>query len=343
MLPAKKSKKGETYPEPLVIAPTGPHTHTIILLHGRGSNAERFGLEFLKSRTSEGQTLQELFPGLKFVFPTAKKRRSTVLKRIPINQWFDYYSLSNPNERQELQYEGLHETSVFLHRIIAAEAEKVALGRVALGGLSQGCAAGLQVLMNFYHQRVLLEISEDDDADAASKSPPRLAGFVGMSGWLPFACAIAEIGSVNDHEDDIFEHGEEHEDGAEAALASSLAFNLARDIASLEPISFPADTSPPFVNTPIFLGHGAVDEKVSVRLGEEARDTLEGLGCDVQWKAYEELGHWYKVPDEMDDVVEFLERIGFGVARVSVGDLVRKNESTGTEVVVGDAHLKSAR
>ena len=315
MLSAKKFKE-EAYPEPLVIDPTGPHTHTIILLHGRGSNAERFGLEFLKSRTSAGQTLPELFPGLKFIFPTAKKRRSTVLKRIPINQWFDNYSLANPNERQDLQYEGLHETSVFLHRIIAAEAEKVALGRMALGGLSQGCAAGLQVLMNFYHQIMLPKISENNDADAAARSPLRLAGFVGMSGWLPFAYAITEISSIpsnNDDEDDIFGHGEEHEDGTEAAPASSLAFNLARDIASLEPISLPPDTSPPFVNTPIFLGHGAVDEKVSVRLGEEARDALEGLGCNVQWKAYEELGHWYKVPDEIDDVVEFLQRIGFGV------------------------------
>jgi len=315
MSPAKKSKRGETYPEPLVIAPTGPHTHTIILLHGRGSNAERFGLEFLKSRTSKGQTLPELFPGLKFIFPTAKKRRSTVLKRMPIKQWFDTYSLTNPDERQELQYEGLHETSVFLHAIIAAEAERVTLERVVLGGLSQGCAAGLQVLMNFCHRGVRREVFGDDDGDVASRVPSRLAGFVGMSGWLPFASAIAATSSPQskmDEEDDIFEHGEESEDG-EAAPASSLAFDLVRDIASLEPISLPSGISPPFVHTPIFLGHGVMDEKVSVRLGEEARDGLKGLGCDVQWKAYEELGHWYKVPDEIDDVVVFLGRVGFGL------------------------------
>ncbi|KAI9824192.1 MAG: hypothetical protein M1819_000904 [Sarea resinae] len=318
MSPAKKFRKGETYPEPLVIAPAGPHTHTIILLHGRGSNAERFGLELLKSRTSGGRTLPELFPGLKFIFPTAKKRRSTVLKRVPINQWFDNYSLLDPDERQDLQYEGLHETSIFIHKIIASEAEKVTLGRVVLGGLSQGCAAGLQALMNFYDQRTLSWGLEDDDSDVISRSPLRMAGFVGMSGWLPFASAIADTSSLppkaddgaDNQEDDIFEHGGE---GQDEASASSLAFNLARDIASLESISLLPDILPPFVHTPIFLGHGAMDEKVSVRLGEEARDTLEKLGCDVQWKAYEDLGHWYKVPDEIDDIVEFLKALSFGV------------------------------
>jgi len=76
----------DAYPEPLVIPPSSQHTHTFILLHGRGSNGERFGIEFLKPTVSSGKRLQQLFPGMKFILPTAKKRRSTILQRLPINQ-----------------------------------------------------------------------------------------------------------------------------------------------------------------------------------------------------------------------------------------------------------------
>jgi hypothetical protein len=27
---------------------------------------------------------------------------------------------------------------------------------------------------------------------------------------------------------------------------------------------------------------------------------------DVTWKIYESFGHWYKVPDEIDDILNFL-------------------------------------
>lgn len=33
----------------------------------------------------------------------------------------------------------------------------------------------------------------------------------------------------------------------------------------------------------------------------------DGFGMDVTWRAYEGFGHWYKVPDEIDDVVRFLK------------------------------------
>jgi predicted esterase len=64
-------------------------------------------------------------------------------------------------------------------------------------------------------------------------------------------------------------------------------------------------------NTPYFLGHGTADEKVSVRLGLQSRDTLLQLGQDVTWKQYDGWGHWYKAPDELDDIACFLrEKVG---------------------------------
>lgn len=140
------------YPSPLVISPlrNDQHTHTIILLQGRGSNSERFGHIFIESTA-----IAKHLPTTKFIFPTAKKRRSTVLKRIPINQWFDIHSLEDPNARTELQLDGLQESSEFLRKLIDEEAELLGsnptvgdgYSRIVIRGLSQGCAASVFCLL----------------------------------------------------------------------------------------------------------------------------------------------------------------------------------------------------
>ncbi len=48
---------------------------------------------------------------------------------------------------------------------------------------------------------------------------------------------------------------------------------------------------PACLQTPVFLGHGEVDEEVSVKLGREAASTLAGVGVDITWQAYAKLGH----------------------------------------------------
>ncbi|KAK7033829.1 Abhydrolase-2 domain-containing protein [Favolaschia claudopus] len=276
--PSRTKLKQLIWPEPLVIPPTGPHTHTIILLHGRGSNAERFGLELLKSQSSDnGKTLAAHFSGLKFIFPTAKKRRARIYSRTPINQWFDHILENGSSFRNEqLQYEGIRETSAFVHSLILQEAELVGVDRVILGGLSQGCAAALHVLLNF------------------QPNNGSLGGFVGMSGWLPFV----EMFVDNEEED--------RDDTVDQTDLQISALNTARDIASLSALDPGKNQAPAFAHTPILLGHGIHDEKVSITLGEHARDVLQHLGCKTQWKAYDE-GHWYKVPDQINDMVVWLK------------------------------------
>ncbi|KAK7546558.1 putative phospholipase/carboxylesterase [Phyllosticta citricarpa] len=330
---SKTKRKQMIWPDPQIFSPTAPHSHSIILLHGRGSNAERFGVDLLKSRSSEGKNLAECLPGTKFIFPTAKKRRSTVLKRIPINQWFDNFSLNDPSERQHLQYDGIRETSAFIHDLIEKEACLVGLSNVGIGGLSQGCAAALHVLLNF------------GPKECVGKESASLAGFVGMSGWLPFADMLDPQATdrheqdgeecVDHEDDDIFGSDGEHsdyddgnkdeKDRVEGEKEESLeprqlrAFNTARDIASLPPLSGTLDEAAAFARTPVFLGHGRHDEEVSVKLGSQARAVLEALGCKVRWEDYDE-GHWYKVPDEIDDIVDFLQtEAGF---RMAENDLV---------------------
>ncbi|KAF3296164.1 hypothetical protein TWF132_011626 [Orbilia oligospora] len=115
-----------------------------------GSNGPKFGEALLASQTADGRTLREIFPSMKFIFPTAKKRRSTILKRIPTNQWFDNCSLEDPSMREHLQVEGLRETTEVVHQIIRDEVSSgISLSNIILGGLSQGCASSIYALLTF--------------------------------------------------------------------------------------------------------------------------------------------------------------------------------------------------
>ncbi|KAF4183479.1 hypothetical protein CNMCM8927_004938 [Aspergillus lentulus] len=304
---------------PLVIPPlrNDRHTHTIILLHGRGSKGEDFGHIFMESTD-----IAKRLPTTKFIFPTASKRRSTVMKRIPINQWFDNYSLKNPNTRTELQIDGLQESSEFLRKLIDEEAKLLsndpAVGdgysRVVIGGLSQGCAASVFCLLGGF-----LSASKDGDGK-------RLGGYIGMSGWLPFEGEISGFLSIDeDHQGEPKSGAEEddedpfdHETDGDDSPAHIQAVNHIRDILAMPPIQSNVDDSANalrvcYLKTPVFLGHGSDDRQVSVDLGRRMASILsDGFGMDVTWKAYEEFGHWYKVPDEIDDVVWFLrEKAGF--------------------------------
>ncbi|KAJ5169562.1 Phospholipase/carboxylesterase/thioesterase [Penicillium coprophilum] len=165
------------YPNPLVFPPLGDeHTHTFILLHGKGSNAKRFGHVLLAATN-----LQALLPTVKFVFPTASKRRATRFKKMAINQWFDNYSIEDPGERIDLQVEGLCETAEFIRGLIGEEVRILGADshqKIILWGLSQGCAAGIFTLLGGW-------------LDAREIS--MIGAFVGMSGWLPFEQQLHEI------------------------------------------------------------------------------------------------------------------------------------------------------
>ncbi|KAF3185838.1 hypothetical protein TWF788_003888 [Orbilia oligospora] len=160
------------YSEPFVVDASSRHTQTCILLHGRGSNGPKFGEALLVSQTADGSTLGEIFPSMKFIFPTGKKRRSTILKRIPINQWFDNYSLEDPSMREHLQVDGLRETTEVIHQIIRDEVSSgISPSNIILGGLSQGCAASIYALLTF---------------------DEKLGAYIGMSGWFPFVKYVNE-------------------------------------------------------------------------------------------------------------------------------------------------------
>jgi predicted esterase len=266
---------------PFVIEPADRHTQSFILLHGVGSNGEKFGAELLETAiTSNGQKLTNVFPGARFIFPTAKKRRSAAFGRTVINQWFDISSLDDPSLQRDRQYDGLADSADYLLKILAAELELIPAEQIMLGGLSQGCAMALSLTLGL---------------DFA------LAGLIGMSGWLPFQRDLVDLLNVSNETEDVFASADPNEEPRDATVDALL---LKRDILSLE--STCADKIKACLSTPVFIGHGEDDEKVRVSLGKDIVSTLQALGMDVTWKTYDQ-GHWYKIPEEIDDIVQFIQ------------------------------------
>ncbi|RDL38330.1 Uncharacterized protein BP5553_02670 [Venustampulla echinocandica] len=253
-----------------VIQSTSAHTHTIILLHGLGSNGQKFGSELIESGVSSaGMKLTEIYPGAKFVFPTAKKRRSSAFHRARLNQWFNIASLDDPAYRREVQLQGLAESALEIREILAQELVTIPSRNIILGGFSQGCAMSLSILLT-------LEFP--------------LGGFVGMSGWLPFRDDIDDM--INSdrtpddegNEDTFSFGGNEEYDVLEPSVAT---INYVRDLLSMDALNISTSkNSQTSLTTPVSLAHGEDDEKVKVRLGQEAAQTLSSLGIQTTWKCY---------------------------------------------------------
>ncbi|KAM0329512.1 hypothetical protein ACHAQA_004821 [Verticillium albo-atrum] len=150
-------------------APNYPHTHTIILLHGRDSVAPEFAAELFESEASvpanRPRTLLDLLPTVRWVFPAAPLLPSARFG-VPLSQWFDIWSVEEPNEQVELQKSGLRSSVEAILQTVVEEETIMGRDSIFLGGISQGFAT---VVAAFF---------------AGGKG---LAGLVGMSSWMPAA------------------------------------------------------------------------------------------------------------------------------------------------------------
>jgi predicted esterase len=142
-------------------SPSADHTHTIIFLHGRDSIATEFAAEFFESQASGLETLLELFPTVKWMFPTADFLKSTRFD-CEMSQWFDMHSTEDPHEQEDGQ--DLSPSIQRIQTIIGQEAAIVGHDRVIIGGISQGCAVAIHALLS---------------------GNERLGGFIGLCSWLP--------------------------------------------------------------------------------------------------------------------------------------------------------------
>lgn len=227
-----------------------------------------------------------------------------------MHEWFDIVSLADPSRRQDLQVEGLRESVMKIMELVRAESVRVPRGNVILGGISQGYATAVHVLL-------AMDV--------------RLAGFVGLSGWMPFAREIQDAAR------------DQCGDGRQSASASAATTRFVR--ANLNLSMGREDSSGRLIadqeqeqkqkdqeqeqkqkqdqdqdqeqkqgcdgweGTRMFLAHELYDETVSCNLGEEAKVILAAAGANaIFWHTYDSGEHWLKEPEEIEDLVEFIDQ-----------------------------------
>jgi predicted esterase len=306
---SSKSKSQRTI-LPLVIPPLHDHKTTMIILHGRGSTAERFAEPLLAHMVSPGDTIpatstesltdssptpmhsfREHFPNAKFVFPTAPLRRAVVFKRSLTHQWFDNWSLTEPELKQHLQAQGLRETSAYLHDLLKDEIKIIGASNVIIMGLSQGCAASIVAMLLWKGERI--------------------GALVGMCGYVPFRKGMYEsVEDVNSHDtdslvdqEDIFERDDE-ESGSGSKFEKAVDW-LREELGISQDDGGVDEQCSPLQSIPVFMGHGRDDEKVPCYIGKLAADFLSGIDVNVTWRDYAGLGHWYSAA-MLRDVVSFV-------------------------------------
>jgi phospholipase/carboxylesterase len=138
---------------------------SIIVLHGLGADGNDF--------VSIAQELDlRAIGAVRFVFPHGPTRPVTINGGYVMRAWYDIFgSELGPGGVKREDEAGLRASQVLVDRLIASErARGVAANRIVLAGFSQGCAMTLM---------------------AGLRYPERLAGLLGMSGYLPLAATTA--------------------------------------------------------------------------------------------------------------------------------------------------------
>ena len=249
------------------------------MLHGRGSTGPEFAEDLFSSTSTKGKNLPASLPTWRWVFPTSKERWDSRFDE-DLSAWFEAYSLTNIEEKEELQVEGLKDSGAYILGILEEEVRGVGgdAGRVFLGGISQGMAMGLWA---FFLYAVNLKMKKS------------LGGVLGFCGWLPFGRVVEEV----------LGGGDEVRRAVFAVLGDAAVVN-GKETGDDD------DSSAILRSTPVFLSHGTDDAFVSVDLGREATRVLQRVGIAVEWHEFtgaENDGHWVKEPEGFDQIVRFLE------------------------------------
>ena len=151
---------------------------SIIVLHGLGAD----GNDFVP--IAEQLDLAEAGP-VRFVFPHAPTMPVTINGGYVMRAWYDILG-TDPVRREDEA--GLRQSQALVEALIAKERTRgVASSRIVLAGFSQGCAMTLMTGL---------------------RCAERLAGLVGLSGYLPLADKVAaERTSINSDVPIFLAHG----------------------------------------------------------------------------------------------------------------------------------------
>jgi phospholipase/carboxylesterase len=158
---------------------TGPNPRrSVIWLHGLGADGNDFA-----SLVPELQ-LQGL-PAIRFVFPHGPVQPVSINNGMAMRSWYDIYPPSPVPREDEA---GLRASQALVEALIARENDRgIATEHILLAGFSQGCAMTLQTGL---------------------RHPQKLAGLIGLSGYLPLASLTgAERHAANQDTDIFLAHG----------------------------------------------------------------------------------------------------------------------------------------
>lgn len=155
----------ETAPQP---------TASVIVMHGLGAD----GNDFVP--IARELDLSSVGP-VRFVFPNAPHIPVTINGGRPMPAWYDI-ALPDPHRNEDET--GLRRSQAQIEALIAHEKSRgIPADRIVLAGFSQGCAMALMTGL---------------------RHAERLAGIVGLSGYLPLAAKTAAERHAANHDTPLF-------------------------------------------------------------------------------------------------------------------------------------------
>jgi len=178
----KSSKSGksaqnilDSMPDPVVVAPSGKHTATIIFLHGLGDTGHGWASSIANIRPAH----------VKVICPTANKMPVTLNSGFQMPSWFDLLSLDPAGKEDEA---GIKKAAQLVDLIIEEELKTgIPSERIMIGGFSQGGALSLYTALHTKH---------------------KLAGVVALSCWFPLHKQIGDATQVNKEVPYMQAHGD---------------------------------------------------------------------------------------------------------------------------------------
>ena len=184
MLPIMNSSNVEITERVIGGDTAGVPSASIVVLHGLGAD----GNDFVP--IAQELILDSVGP-VRFVFPSAPVRPVSINGGYEMRAWYDIYPPDQRGQRVE-DGPGLRQSQALVQALLEREAARgVSPERTVLMGFSQGCAMALL---------------------AGLRAPQRLAGIVGLSGYLPLAERTASERSEASRAVPVFlAHGEQDE------------------------------------------------------------------------------------------------------------------------------------
>jgi phospholipase/carboxylesterase len=162
-------------PLQVIEAQTGEHpVATILIMHGLGAD----GRDFVP--IAEQLDLSSV-GDVRFLFPSAPVMPVTINGGFEMPAWYDILGADLVKREDEA---GLRQSQASIEALIAREkARGIPASRIVIAGFSQGCAMALMIGL---------------------RHTERLAGIVGLSGYLPLAATTAAERTSANHDTPIF-------------------------------------------------------------------------------------------------------------------------------------------